>query len=539
MKYRSRRWIHLGVLAALLIAGLAVLTLKAVSAQTELWARQFATSFVEDAIGVTVDDAGSIYVVGKTGGVLAGQTRGGGSTDAYVVKYDRDGDVLWIRQFGGVGADSAVAGAVDSVGNLYVVGQSPGELPGRLNVGGLSGAFVRKYTGDGDELWSRQFGNEVFAKANGVAVDPAGNVYVAGQAEGALPGQTHFGHNDAFVRAYDSSGNELWTRQFGAQGGDSALDVAVDGEGSAYVVGWSRREVQRPAGPSGVEMIAFARKYDREGINIWDVRFGGQGLAKANGAGVDEAGNLYVSGWISGALPGQVQVGETDPFLRKYDRNGVEVWTRQFGTAEEDRAEGIDVDGNGNLYVVGWTRGRFPGQAGLSELDIFVRTDAFVSRFDSDGREQWTRQFGTKQPQLSQGVVADDSGNLYVVGQTAGRVFGESHHGTIDAFVVKFWAGPDHIGATGEPALAPSPQAADSPTPLGSRSTTEIPPKAAIPLPVSTVTMPAATPAPAVTGQQRSGGCSSVGGGNANADIGWLLLFLIGPGLVLVRNKGR
>ena len=491
------------------MVGLTVLTLKATSAQTDLWVRQFATSFAEDAIGVTIDNAGSIYVVGQTGGVLPGQTRGGGSTDAYVVKYDRDGNELWVRQFGGVGADSALAGAVDSIGNLYVVGQSPGELPGRRSVGGLSGAFVRKFTGDGGELWSRQFGTQVFAKANGVAVDAAGNVYVVGQAEGALPGQPHFGHNDAFVRAYDSSGNELWTHQFGAQSGDFALDVAVDEEGSAYVVGWSRREAHPPGRPSGIEYIIFVRKYDREGINIWDVRFGGSKLARATGASLDEAGNLYVSGWIAGALPGQTPAGASDAFVRKYDPKGVEVWTRQFGTEDEDQAEGIDVDGDGNLYVAGWTRGRFPGQVGLGEMDNFARTDAFVSRLDSDGREQWTRQFGSKGVQQSKGVVADDSGNLYVVGQTLGRIFGDSRHGTANAFVVKFWGG-GALTASGEPALSPSSQVADSPT-----------------------------PALAEPGQPRGGGCNSTGRWVASADIGWLLLFLIGPGLVLVRNRGR
>jgi len=539
MRYRSKRWIHLGILAALLVAGMTVLTVKTTSAQTDLWARQFATSFAEEAIGVTIDDAGSIYVVGKTSGVLPGQTRVGGSSDAYVAKYDNDGNELWVRQFGGVGEDSALAAAVDSIGNVYVVGQSPGELPGRLFVGGVSGAFVRKYAGDGEELWNRQFGTQVSAKANGVAVDAAGHVYVAGQVDGALPGQLHAGHIDAFVRAYDSSGNELWTRQFGAEGGDFALDVAVDEEGSAYVVGWSRREVQRPGRPSDVELIAFARKYDRDGIDIWDVRFEALGHARANSAKVDEAGNLYVGGWISGALTGQVQVGETDPFVRKYDRNGVELWTRQFGTAEEDRAEGIDVDGDGNLYVVGWTRGRFPGQTGLgTEPDIYVRTDAFVTRFDRDGREQWTRQFGTREPQLPQGVVADDSGNIYVVGQTAGSIFGETHHGTFDAFVVKLWGG-GALTAAGGSELTPSAQAADSPTPLGSRPNTVIPPEPATPLPFSTVISPAATPVPAIPRQPGNGGCNSVGGGSTEADIGWLLLFLIAPGLVLARHKGR
>ena len=532
MRYHSTRWTFLGIFAALLVSGLTVLALKPASAQTDLWVHQFATSFSEDAIGVTVDDAGSVYVVGQTGGVLPGQTRGGGSTDAYIIKYTSDGKELWIRQFGGIGADSALAAVVDGSGNLYVVGKSPGQLTGRLFVGGLGGAFVRKYTGEGDELWSRQFGTQESAQANDVAVDVAGNVYVAGQVGGALPGKSHFGNNDAFLRVYDSSGNELWTRQFGAQGGDFALDVAVDEDGSAYVVGWSRREFQRFDGSTSVLMTAFARKFDREGINIWEASIEGSGLARANAAGVDEAGNLYVAGWAGGALFGQTQVGETDAFLRKYDRDGVELWTRQFGTHDEDRAEAIDVDRDGNLYVAGWTRGRFPRQPGLGERTFFVRTDGFVIRYDRDGREFWTRQFGTRHSQIPKGVVADDSGNYYVVGQTGGAIFGESHHGTTDAFVVKFGGG-GAISATGEPALAPTPQAAASPPP------TETQTQAVTPLPILTVTMPTATAAPAVPGEPGGGGCNSVGGGNANADIGWLLLFLIGPGLVLVRNKRR
>lgn len=548
ISYRSRTWLYLGILAALLVVGLGVLTPERASAQTDFWARQFATSFLEEALGVTMDEDGGIFVVGRTGGILPGQTKGGGASDAYVIKYDSDGTELWVRQFGGVGTDSALDGAADSNGDLYVVGESPGELTGRLFVSGLGGAFVRKYTGDGDELWSRQFGTEVTAIVNGVAVNGAGNVYVAGQADGALPGQSHSGSNDAFVRLYDSSGNELWTLQFGDQGGDFALDVAVDEEGSAYVAGWSRREGPGPGRNSVVEMMAFVRKYDRDGVNIWDVRIEGSGPARATGVKVDGAGNIYVGGWISGALPGQVQVRETDAFLRKYDRNGVETWTRQFGTDDEDRAEALDVDGEGNLFVTGWTRGRFPEQTGLGEEDIYVRTDAFVSRFDSSGREQWTRQFGNRDPQLPHGIVADDLGNLFVVGQTSGRIFGESYHGTTDAFVVKF--GVDGVlPASVEPAPTPPAQAQASPSQTGSQPPTEVPPTelsptetppgGSAPLPSATVIVPTATAAPPVSAQPQSGGCNSVGGGSANADVGWLLLFLVAPGLVMVRSRRR
>lgn len=238
---------------------------------------------------------------------------------------------------------------------------------------------------------------------------------------------------------------------------------------------------------------------------------------------------------LAGSLSGQIQVGETDAFLAKYDRDGVEVWTRQFGTGDEDRAEGVDVDGQGDLYVVGWTIGRFPGHASLGELSILVRTDAFVSRFDSDGLELWTRQFGNKDAQSSNGVVGDDSGNFYVVGQTLGSIYGETHNGTTDAFIVKFRGGPDQIVGGGESGPAPLAQADGA----SDGTSTQVPPVVATALPTSTTTIPAATPAPAVPEQSSGGGCNSAPGGSGKADIGWLMLLLAGPGLMLVRKKGR
>ena len=64
-------------------------------------------------------------------------------------------------------------------------------------------------------LWTRQFGTSGYDFARAVAVDPEGNVYVAGRTEGALPGQVSSGDFDAFVRKYDRDGDEVWTRQFG------------------------------------------------------------------------------------------------------------------------------------------------------------------------------------------------------------------------------------------------------------------------------------------------------------------------------------
>jgi len=137
-----------------------------------------------------------------------------------------------------------------------------------------------------DIEWIRQFGyrGSVSDRAEAVDVDPYGNVYVAGYTEGELPGQTSAGYDDAFVRKYDTEGNEIWTQQFGTGSYAYAYDIIADSSG------------------------------------------------------------VYVAGYIVGALPGQTQVSTIDAFVRKYDLNGNEIWTQQFGTGSHDRAYGITAD---------------------------------------------------------------------------------------------------------------------------------------------------------------------------------------------------
>ena len=67
-----------------------------------------------------------------------------------------------------------------------------------------------------------------------------------------------------------------------------------------------------------------------------------------------------------------IRKGELDAFVRKYDGNGKEIWTRQFGTEYDDYVIGVSVDGAGNIYVVGRTYGTLPGQEGKGDYDAFI-----------------------------------------------------------------------------------------------------------------------------------------------------------------------
>ncbi|MBI4311362.1 MAG: SBBP repeat-containing protein, partial [Chloroflexi bacterium] len=199
-----------------------------------------------------------------------------------------------------------------------------------------------------------------------VAVDSSG-VYVVGITDGALPGQTSGGGRDAFVRKYDGSGTEQWTRQFGTASDDEAYAVAVDSSG-VYVAGHTFGAL--PGQTNAGSLDAFVRKYDAGGGELWTHQFGTASYDEAHGVAVDSSG-VYVVGYTGGALPGRTNAGSLDAFVRRYDASGAERLTRQFGTASVDLASGVAVDSSG-VYVAGSTYGTFPGQTNAVDADAFV-----------------------------------------------------------------------------------------------------------------------------------------------------------------------
>jgi len=411
-------------LLILLLASAMVLNFAPVARGQDIeWTRQFGSASSDDARGISVDASG-IYVAGRVMGALPGQTYSG-NNDAFVRKYDTSGTEVWTRQFGTSDSDFVSGISVD-VSGVYVAGTVSGALPGQTHSGGTD-AFVRKYDAAGTEVWTRQFGTPISDQANGGVSVSASGVYVSGFTYGTLPGQTPSGGADTFVRKYDTSGTELWTRQFGSSSEDNAEGgISVDASG-VYMAGATNGAL--PGQTSSGAADAFVRKYDTSGTEAWTRQFGSSGDDLALGISVGPSG-VHVSGWTSGALPDQTSSGTDDAFVRKYDTSGTEAWTRQFGTAPGDFANDVSSDASG-VYVGGATNGALPGQVSLGDSDAFVR------KYDAAGTEVWTRQFGTASGDEAMGVALDSS-DVYVAGSTLGTLPGHTSSGGRDAFVVKF-----------------------------------------------------------------------------------------------------
>ena len=335
-------------------------------------------------------------------------------------------EIEWVRQFGGIGPVDDLAETVDAYGNVYIAGYTNSFLPGQTSAGDYD-AFVRKYNPNGDEEWTRQFGTASSDYPYGISVDATG-VYVAGYTDGEFPEQTSSGGRDAFVRKYELNGDEGWTCQFGTDEYDQACGISVD-DTWVYISGYTDGEFPDQTSAGGRD--AFVRKYDKydpDGTEPWTCQFGTDKDDYAYGISVDATG-VYIAGYTVGVFPGQTNAGLWDAFVRKYELNGTEGWTHQFGTTSYDYAYGISVDVTG-VYIAGSTNGIFPDQTNAGG------SDAFVYKYDLDGTEPWAYQFGTDKDDYAYGISVDATG-IYVAGYTVGAFPGQTSSGEEDAFVAK------------------------------------------------------------------------------------------------------
>lgn len=352
---------------------------KSDSSGNVTWTRQFAGDPFGPSIGtnagpVAVDGAGNVLVAGDTDEILPDQINFG-DMDAFVRKYDSNGNLLWTRQFGTIHHDSATDVAVDGAGNVFVVGYTTGVLHpgGTLDAEG----FVRKYDSTGNLVWARNHIGFTFEQGHrtyifAVAANSAGNVYVAGSTDVyQFPaGQVSFGGTDAFVAWFSGgNGDMLNAQRFGTSANDSAVGVAVDGADNVLVTGISAHNLP---GPTTVE--AFLLKYDGYlQSQLWTQHFGANSYDYVSSVAVDGAGNVLVAGGTE-HVPGET-TGYASPFVLKYDSSGNLGWTQPFLVLGNTYVGGVAVDGAGDVLVPGvtlWTPVAGPGNGWLEKLHPVV-----------------------------------------------------------------------------------------------------------------------------------------------------------------------
>jgi hypothetical protein len=391
---------------------------------TRAGAQQFGTPYNDTGYGVALDGSGNIYIAGSTGGNLDGNISEG-LLDIFLTKFGSSGNRIGSKQFGTPGDDVAYGIAIDTSGNIYITGSTGGNL-GATSAGGLD-IFLAKFDSSGNRIFTQQFGTNQDDVAYGIAIDTSGNIYITGSTGGNL-GAASAGGLDIFLAKFDSSGNRIFTQQFGTNQDDIGYGVVPDNSGKIYITGSTKGIL----GSSSFGLLdVFLAKFNSSGVNQLIVQFGSGQDDVGYSIGLSGVDNIYITGSTAGNLPGNTSSGLTDIFLAKFNSSGTNQFLHQLGTTGSDIGKSVAVDGVGDVYVVGSTEGELLGNS------AFGLSDIFLVKFNSSGVTQFARQLGTPSNDIAYGLAIQGMGT-YITGATEGNLDGNTSFGQADVFLVKY-----------------------------------------------------------------------------------------------------
>jgi hypothetical protein len=320
--------------------------------------------------------------------------------------------------------------------------------------------------------YSTYLGGNSFDFGQGIAVDAAGNAYVAGITYSpdfpTTPGAfqpTVIGHPHAFVTKLNPTGSGLvYSTYLGGSRFDLGQGIAVDAAGNAYVTGYtSSTDYPTTAGAfqtthGGVtdNWDVFLTKLNPTGSAlVYSTYLGGSDNDQGNGIAVDGAGNAYVTGWTI-SLDFKTTLGAFQPifgrgpdaFVTKFNPTGSAlVYSTYLGGIKTDVGYGIAVDAEGNAYVTGQTGSSVnfysymecPNGPQECALNTFPTTpgafqtapggttspeDAFVTKLNPTGSALvYSTYLGGNGDDRGLGIALDSASNAYVTGRTGSSTF--------------------------------------------------------------------------------------------------------------------
>ncbi len=359
-------------------------TLQVFSQVQQEWVRIYnGTGNGEDrAYQVALDKGGSIYVAGR---MWQGNVNG---FDFATIKYNTQGDLIWIRTFNysGNSSDDARYIFVDSAGNIYTAGWG-------YSFNGYFDYLIVKYNTNGTLLWSANYNGGYDDVLIGIDVDIYGNVYVTGESQTFITGK------DIVTVKFNSSGQQQWVRSYNgySTNNDRGNGIKVSPEGYVYVTGGSEGD--------STDWDYITVKYDTSGNQIWARRHNGSGNF------IDEAYGILVTGFAGIVITGKSWFGNNLGFgslTISYGSDGSFNWSNSYNgdLGEKDATHFITADNNNNVIITGWS-----WQSGRT-------IDYTTIKYTSVGFQNWVRFYDSPNHwwDLAADIKTDKHNNIYVTG---------------------------------------------------------------------------------------------------------------------------
>lgn len=224
------------------------------------------------------------------------------------------------------------------------------------------------------------------------------NIYVIGNTEGAFENFTNLGSYDIFITKIDKNGEIKWTQQLGTSEDDNAKSIVIDNENYIYISGSTKGSMDGNGGNGNYDI--FIVKFDNSGNLIWTKQFGTSENDYSFASTISNE-NIYIAGHTEGNLDNNINKGKFDAFITKLDKDGNILWTDQWGDEGNEYIYSVSSDNDGNIYTTGNVENYFSGNY------------TFTTKTDAQGKKLWKKQWDTSYS-FSQITVKDN--NIYLLG---------------------------------------------------------------------------------------------------------------------------
>jgi len=352
------------------------------------WAQRYNAppDMQDEGRSIAVDANGNVFVTGSG-------FNSGGNLDVITVKYDQDGNQLWVRNFdrGISDNDEGKMLALDAAGNVYVTGYSRGS-------GTSLDVVTIKYDNAGTQQWASFFNgaSNGIDEGRSIAVNSAGDVFVCGYTSDSL---FFF---DAVTLKYNSSGVQQWAKIYdgAVSGNDELLELTIDASSNVYVVGNTEGAV------ANYDFLTI--KYNSAGVQQWLQTYNGPSSSGDYGKGItlDVNNNVIVTGQ-------SFETNQWFDFLTiKYSNSGTQQWTARYNFAANRYEDAWDVitDNSGFVYITGQSQ---------AIGNNSTPPDCATVKYTPAGNQVWVQRWDggfTNRDDRAFAIALDDTANVYIAG---------------------------------------------------------------------------------------------------------------------------
>ncbi len=312
-----------------------------------------------NAIARTSD--GGYWVAGYDAGNGGDIPVNHGGSDMVIAKFDAGGNNILVGDLGGSGDDIAYGVAATSDGGCIVVGSTTSnDIMVSSNHGGAD-CWVVRFDRQGNLLWKETLGGSLNDAGNSVLVTSDGYIIAGYTYSNNGDIKTNYGGGDAWVVKLDVDGKIQWSKTYGGSSNDMANAITATADGGYVVAGWTNSDPStgNVQGINKGKTDVWVLKLDASGGIIWQQRFGGSDYDGATSIVATNDGYTVAGYTFSGVsgVDGDVEsnAGGSDAWVINLALNGVKQWAKTYGTAKNDWAYGLVATDGGGYVLAGYT----------------------------------------------------------------------------------------------------------------------------------------------------------------------------------------